>query len=54
MCSSDLEQLYWMQQPVEVPLRQGENRVELTLRRHFAGQRFHAAFVEADGTGIEN
>ena len=48
------EQLYWMQQPVEVPLRQGENRVELTLRRHFAGQRFHAAFVEADGTGIEN
>lgn len=48
------EQLYWMQRPVEVPLRRGDNRVELTLRRHFAGQRFHAAFVEADGTGIEN
>lgn len=41
------EQLYWMQRPVAVTLRRGDNRVELTLRRHFAGQRFHAAFVEA-------
>ena len=42
------EQLYWMRPPVEVPLRRGDNRVELTLRRHFAGQRFHVAFVEAE------
>ena len=40
------EQLYWMQQPQPVALRKGRNEVELTISRHFKGQRFHAAFIE--------
>lgn len=40
------EQLYWMTEPLRVPLHEGVNEVELCVRRHFRGQRFHAAFVE--------
>ncbi len=40
------EQLYWMREPVEVPLAKGDNLVELRLRRHFKGQRFQVGFVE--------
>ena len=42
------EQLYWMLEPSEVALRKGENLIELGLRRHFRGQRFHVAFVECE------
>ena len=42
------EQLYWMRSPVAVPLNAGENIVKISLRRHFPGQVFHAAFVECD------
>ena len=41
------EQLYWMRPPVPVALRRGDNTVVITLRRHFRGQRFQAAFIEA-------
>ncbi len=41
------EQLYWMRDPVEVELKKGANQVELSLRRHFKGQRFQIGFVEA-------
>ena len=40
------EQLYWMREPVVVPLAKGDNLVELRLRRHFKGQRFQVGFVE--------
>ena len=40
------EQLYWMRDPLAVPLHEGVNTVELCLERHFPGQRFHAAFIE--------
>ncbi len=43
------EQLYWMGDPQPVRLRQGENTVEITLRKHFPGQRFEFAFVESEG-----
>lgn len=39
------EQLYWMRRPVDIRLRKGENRVTLSTRRHFQGQRFQFAFV---------
>ena len=42
------EQLYWMCEPVEVRLHKGVNMIELSLERHFPGQRFHAALVEAE------
>ena len=42
------EQLYWMREPLAVPLRKGTNRIEIYLERHFPGQRFHAAFVEVN------
>lgn len=42
------EQLYWMREPLAVPLREGMNEVEISLERHFRGQRFHAAFIECD------
>ena len=40
------EQLYWMNDPVPVKLRKGDNAIELGLRRKFRGQRFHVAFIE--------
>ena len=40
------EQLYWMREPLPIPLHKGENSVELYIERHFPGQRFHAAFIE--------
>ncbi len=42
------EQLHWMREPVAVHLRAGDNRVVLTTRRHFRGQRFQFAFVEVE------
>ncbi|MCH5329719.1 MAG: family 20 glycosylhydrolase [Alistipes sp.] len=42
------EQLYWMNEPSEVPLHEGVNRIELGVCRRFAGQRFHIAFVECE------
>lgn len=42
------EQLYWMNKPVEIHLHKGENTIELGLKRHFAGQRFHVAFIEKE------
>lgn len=41
------EQLYWMRPPVAVKLHSGEHTVEVSLRKHFPGQRFHFAFVGA-------
>lgn len=41
------EQLYWMRPPVAVRLCAGEHTVEISLCKHFPGQRFHLAFVEA-------
>lgn len=43
------EQLYWLGDPLPVKLRKGENTVEITLRKHFPGQRFEFAFIEAEG-----
>lgn len=40
------EQLYWMREPIPVPLQKGINTIEVSLRRHFKGQRFHFGFVE--------
>lgn len=40
------EQLYWMRRPLPVALHEGTNRIEMTVRRHFVGQRFHLSFVE--------
>lgn len=40
------EQLYWMNQPVEVALNKGENSVELGISRTWRGLRFHIAFIE--------
>ena len=40
------EQLYWMNDAVEVALDKGENRIELGIKRSFRGQRFHIAFIE--------
>ncbi|MCM1071392.1 MAG: beta-N-acetylhexosaminidase [[Clostridium] fimetarium] len=42
------EQLYWMRDPIEIPLKKGSNRVELSIKRHFKGQRFQVGFVEAE------
>lgn len=42
------EQLYWMRRPLPVRLQAGENVIELTVRRHFGGQRFHIAFIETE------
>lgn len=42
------EQLYWMCSPVAIPLKSGENTIKLSLRRHFPGQVFQAAFVECN------
>ncbi len=42
------EQLYWMRDPIELHLKKGSNRVELSLKRHFKGQRFQVGFVEAE------
>ena len=39
------EQLYWLRKPVQIPLKKGVNTIELRVRRHFEGQRFHMAFV---------
>lgn len=39
------EQLYWLRDPVLIPLKKGVNVIELRVRRHFEGQRFHMAFV---------
>lgn len=41
------EQLYWMRDPIPVTINKGNNTVTLTLRRHFKGQHFQAAFIEA-------
>lgn len=41
------EQLYWMREPISVPLKKGSNIVSVSLRRHFKGQRFQFGFVEA-------
>ena len=48
------EQLYWMLEPLPIALKKGQNTVELTLRRHFRGQRFHAAFVERQPADTKN
>ncbi len=41
------EQLYWMRPAIPITLRKGGNRVEMSVKRHFRGQRFHMAFIEA-------
>lgn len=41
------EQLYWMREPLLVPLKKGHNVIEVSLRRHFKGQRFQFGLVEA-------
>ncbi len=41
------EQLYWMRDPIKLPLKEGVNTVELSIKRHFKGQRFQVGFVEA-------
>lgn len=42
------EQLYWMREPLKIPLKAGENTVKMTLRRHFPGQVFQASFIECE------
>lgn len=41
------EQLYWMRKPTAIPLKKGENTVELTIPRHFNGQHWQASFIQA-------
>ena len=42
------EQLYWMNEPVEIALQRGLNTIEVGVSRCFRGQRFHAAFIEVE------
>lgn len=39
------EQLYWMREPISVPLVRGWNDVELYIPKTFAGQRWNFAFI---------
>lgn len=39
------EQFYWLRKPTEICLKKGENRIEMTVWRKFAAQRWNFAFV---------
>ena len=39
------EQLYWMRQPVKLNLKQGTNRIVITIPHAFRGQRWGFGFI---------
>lgn len=51
------EQFYWMRQPVQIHLNQGENQVEIRVPKTYDGLRWSFAFIpvmrQADGTVTE-
>ncbi len=47
------EQLYWMRPATAITLHKGVNKIEMSVKRHFRGQRFHMAFIEEAGQQLQ-